>query len=55
MLAAGLIIAVAIERVATGTGQWQYAEGMPRVVGVGLAVYPLNIESFRHGLMWGEV
>ncbi len=37
MLAAGLIIAVAIERVATGTGQWQYAEGMPRVVGVGLA------------------
>lgn len=37
MLAAGFVIAVAIERVATGTGQWQYAEGMPRVLGVGLA------------------
>ena len=37
MLAAGLVIAVSIERVATGTGQWQYAEGMPRVRGVGLA------------------
>ena len=37
MLAAGLIIAVGIERVAVGTGQWQYAERMPRVLGVGLA------------------
>jgi len=37
MLAAGLIIAVGIERVAVGTGQWLYAEQMPRVLGVGLA------------------
>ncbi len=37
MLVAGLIIAVAIERVAAGTGQWQYSEQMPRVLGVGLA------------------
>lgn len=37
MLAAGLIIAVGVERVATGTGQWQYSEQMPRVLGVGLA------------------
>ncbi len=37
MLAAGLVIAVTIERVATGTELWQYAERMPRVLGVGLA------------------
>ncbi len=37
MLAAGLLIAVGIERVAVGTGQWQYAERMPRVLGVGHA------------------
>ncbi len=37
MLAAGLIIAVGIERVAVGTGQWLYAEQMPRLFGVGLA------------------
>jgi len=37
MLAAGLIIAVGIERVAVGTGQWQYSEQMPRLFGVGLA------------------
>ena len=37
MLAAGFVIAVAIERVATGTGQWRYGELMPRVFGVGLA------------------
>ncbi len=37
MLAAGLIIAVGIERVAVGTGQWLYAEQMPRLFGIGLA------------------
>ena len=37
MLGAGFVIAVAIERVATGTGQWRYAERMPRVLGVGVA------------------
>ena len=38
MLATGLLIAVAIEWVATGVaGQWRYSERMPQVMGIGLA------------------
>lgn len=38
MLAAGASIAVVVEWVASGiAGQWAYAEGMPLVLGVGLA------------------
>lgn len=38
MLATGLLIAVAIEWVATGVaGQWRYSERMPQVLGIGLA------------------
>jgi len=58
MLAAGLIIAVGIERVAVGTGQWLYAEQIPRLFGVGLApiaqmlVLPPLI--FRVVAAWGR-